>query len=119
LALASLRDTTGPLSRVSIYSRKSGRRKHTAGAGSGVMEPSEVQRAVNSIATGEDVADGLAPTITTTATTLFFTGSHCVGYLPQLRYEKDFVLGVSDKRLSVRFEKFSGSGSAVSCVEDK
>ena len=80
MTFASLRDTTEPLTWVSIcLSLRCGRSERTAGAGSGVMEPSEVQRAINSIATGEDVADGLAPTITTTATTLFFTGSHCDG----------------------------------------
>lgn len=61
---------------------------HTAGAGSGVMEPGETRRGIYNVGRGENVGlsdDILAIAITTTTMTVVFTGRHIVGLLPRLR----------------------------------
>ena len=67
--------------------RRTGPGKHTAGAGSGVMEASEAGRHIYDVGTGEDsslTTSSLAMTITTTMAVVII-GSHCFGELPRLR----------------------------------
>lgn len=67
---------------------RKGVRKRTASAGSGVVEASETRRGVYAVGRGENVgwaSDNLAIAITTTMIVVF-TGRHCVGFLPRLRW---------------------------------
>lgn len=72
----------GPLKIISFFSRAPGNMQRTAGAGSGVVEASQVGRGIDAVCGGEDsdrMTSVLAMTITTTMT-IRFTGSHCYDF---------------------------------------